>query len=126
MKLAVPYKDGEVFQHFGHSEAFRIYTIEDGAIVATATINTEGVGHEALAQLLRGQGVETVIAGGIGDGAERALTAEGIDLCSGVSGPADAIVEAYIASTLEYGSGANCSHHHDHDDDEEGGCGGGC
>lgn len=125
MKIAVPYKDGEVFQHFGHSEVFRIYTIEDGAVVATATINTEGVGHEELARLLSAQGVEVVIAGGIGDGAEQALTAEGIGLCSGVSGPADQIVAAYIASTLEYGSGANCDHHHDHDHGD-GGCGGGC
>ena len=86
MKIAVPYKDGEVFQHFGHSEMFRIYTVEDGAVVSNATINTEGVGHEALAQLLKEQGVEVVIAGSIGDGALNALTAEGIDLCSGVSG----------------------------------------
>ena len=32
MKIAVPYENGQVFQHFGRSEQFKIYTAENGLL----------------------------------------------------------------------------------------------
>lgn len=32
MKIAIPYENGQVFQHFGHSAQFKLYTVEEGRI----------------------------------------------------------------------------------------------
>ena len=122
MKIAVTYENGEVFQHFGHTETFKLYEVENGQIVSGEILPTNGSGHEALADFLAERGVKALVCGGIGDGAQSALSAAGIEICSGATGNADAAVEAYLKGELE-SAGVNCDHHHDH---EEGGCGGGC
>ena len=124
MKIAVTYENGEVFQHFGHTENFKLYVIEDGQVISSEVIDTNGSGHEALAGFLAGLSVNVLLCGGIGGGAQAALTGTGIEICSGVHGNADAAVEAYLRGELE-SAGVNCDHHHDHGE-EEGGCGGSC
>ena len=123
MRIAVPFANGEVFQHFGHTENFKLYEIEAGQIVSSEIIDTNGSGHEALANFLANLSVNILLCGGIGDGAQAALTDAGIEICSGAQGDADAAVNAYLNGELE-SAGVNCDHHHEHDD--EGGCGGGC
>ena len=54
MKIAVTYENGNVFQHFGHSEAFKVYDVEDGKILGSQVIGSNGSGHGALAGLLDG------------------------------------------------------------------------
>ena len=49
MKIAVAYEGGEIFQHFGRTEQFKMYDIEDGHIVKEEVIGTDGNGHGALA-----------------------------------------------------------------------------
>ncbi len=123
MKIAVPFADGEVFQHFGHSENFKLYEIEAGRIASCEILDTNGSGHEALAAFLSDLSVDVVLCGGIGSGAQSALAGVGIEVCSGAQGDADAAVIAYMSGELE-SAGTNCDHHHDHG--EEGGCGGHC
>lgn len=124
MKVAVTYENGQVFQHFGHSEQFKVFDVENGAIVKSEVIGTNGSGHGALATLLSGQGVDVLICGGIGGGAQTALKEAGIELFGGVSGSADDAVEDYLAGTLAYNPDVQCNHHgHEH----HGNCGsGGC
>mgnify|MGYP000927519020 FL=1 len=124
MKVAVTYENGQVFQHFGHSEQFKVFDVENGAIVKSEVIGTNGSGHGALATLLSGQGVDVLICGGIGGGAQTALKEAGIELFGGVSGSADDAVAAYLAGTLAYNPDVQCNHHgHEH----QGNCGsGGC
>ena len=76
-KIAVTYKNGEIFQHFGHTEDFKVYSIEDNCISDSAVINTNGQGHEALAVFLSSLGVTVLICGGIGSGAMEALSEKG-------------------------------------------------
>ena len=92
MKIAVTYENGNVFQHFGHTEQFKVYEILQGKIVHTQIVSTNGTGHGALADMLSEQKVDTLICGGIGAGAQIALTNAGIRLYGGVSGNADAAV----------------------------------
>ncbi len=127
MKIAVPFANGEVFQHFGHSENFKIYEIEGNRVVSAEIICTNGSGHEALAGFLAELSVSVLLCGGIGSGAQAALAGAGIEICSGAEGDADAAVEAYLNGVLQ-SSGVNCDHHHDHAEEEGGcsGCGGGC
>ncbi len=52
MKIAATYKNGQVFQHFGHTEQFKIYNVENGEIAESEVIDTNGSGHGALVGLL--------------------------------------------------------------------------
>ena len=70
MKIAVTYEDGRIFQHFGHTEQFKIYETADGRIVRAEVVDTNGSGHGALADFLMRQGVDALICGGIGGGAQ--------------------------------------------------------
>ena len=119
MKIAVTYENGQIFQHFGHTKAFKIYTVEDNKVVSADVVDTNGSGHGALAGMLRILGVDTLICGGIGGGAQTALKDAGIALYGGVSGDADTAVEEYLAGTLIFNPNVKCSHH-DHEHGEGG------
>ena len=75
MKIAVTYQNGQIFQHFGHCEAFKFYTVENNAVVSSKVISAVGSGHGALAGFLKTHGADTLICGGIGGGARTALAA---------------------------------------------------
>lgn len=115
MRIAVTYENGEIFQHFGHSSQFKIYTEDNGKIIASEVIDTNGSGHSALAGLLSALGVNALICGGIGGGAQMALAGAGISVYGGVSGNADKAAEDFVAGKLIYNPDAKCDHH-DHDE----------
>ena len=114
MKIAVTYENGEIFQHFGHTETFKIYDIADDKVVSAEVVDTNGSGHGALAGFLVAHGVDTLICGGIGGGAQNALAQAGIRLFGGVSGNADEAVNALLAGNLGYNPNVHCDHH-DHE-----------
>ena len=117
MKIAVTYENGQIFQHFGHTEQFKVYDVEDGKIVSSEVTDTNGSGHGALAGFLAEQNVTVLICGGIGGGAQMALSEAGIKLYGGVSGSCDVAVEAYLANNLGYNPNVKCDHHdHEHND----------
>ena len=115
MKIAVTYDNGQVFQHFGHTEQFKLYDVEDNKVTGTEILDSGDFGHESLIVLLQQKGVERLLCGGIGGGAQNALAQAGIKLFGGVTGSADEAVKAYLAGTLEYTANATCNHHaHQH------------
>ena len=129
MKIAIPYENGEIFQHFGHTERFEIFDVENGAIVKSEIIETAGQGHGALAAFLYEQGVRVLICGGIGGGAQAALSTVRIAVFGGVTGKTRDAAEAYITGGLEYDPSVRCTHHeggHSCGGCHSGGCGGGC
>lgn len=131
MKIAVTYENGEVFQHFGKTENFKVYEVKDGKIQSSEVMSSNGSGHGALARLLAEYSIDVLICGGIGGGAQSALTEAGIEICAGVQGNTDAAVEAYLRGEL-VNAGVTCDHH-DHEEGHSCGdhgcgssCGGGC
>jgi predicted Fe-Mo cluster-binding NifX family protein len=115
MRIAVTYENGEIFQHFGHTEQFKVYDVENGKITGEQVIDTNGSGHGALAGFLQAAKVDALICGGIGMGAQMALADVGIKLYAGVQGSADAAAKALAEGTLAYDPDAHCDHHgHDH------------
>ena len=115
MRIAVTYNNGNVFQHFGHTEQFKLYDIEDGKIIKTELIDTNGSGHGALAGVLSAAKADVLICGGIGGGAQMALAENGIKLYGGVSGNADEAVNAFVAGNLAFNPDVHCEHHdHEH------------
>ena len=126
MRVAVTYENGMVFQHFGHTEQFKLYDVEDGRITKEEVIGVNGGGHGALAGFLAGVKADVVICGGIGGGAREALAGAGIRLHGGVPGEADAAVRALLDGSLAYDPAARCGHHghegHGHCGEEKHGC----
>ena len=125
MRIAVTYDNGNIFQHFGKTENFKVYEVENNQVISSEVISSNGSGHGALAGLLDGQNVDVLICGGIGSGAQAALTEAGIEFCSGAQGDADQAVEAYLKGEL-VSSGVNCDHHHGEEHSCGDSCGGGC
>lgn len=124
MKIAVTYENGQVFQHFGHTQQFKVYQVEEGQIVSSEIVDTNGQGHGALAGFLFGGGVDVLICGGIGGGARNALAEAGIELYPGAVGDADAQVASFLKGQLSYDPDTMCSHHHEGEHDcGSGGCG---
>lgn len=114
MKIGVTYENGQIFQHFGHTEQFKVYEVQDGKVVSSQVVDTNGSGHGALAGFLKEYQVETLICGGIGGGAQNALAQAGIKLYGGVTGDADAAVEALLKGELDYNPDVRCDHHGEH------------
>ena len=100
MKIAVTYENGMIFQHFGHTAQFKLYDVVDGKIVRAEVVDTNGSGHGALASFLMQRGVDTLICGGIGGGAQAA-------------------VAALLVGNLGYDPNVHCDHH-DHEHGEGG------
>lgn len=114
MRIAVTYEDGEIFQHFGHTQQFKVYDVQDGKIASSEVVDTNGSGHGALAGVLSALNVDALICGGIGGGARMALTEAGIQLYGGVSGNADEAVQALAEGRLEFNPNVHCDHHGEH------------
>ena len=119
MKIAVTYENGRIFQHFGHTEQFKVYDVEDGKIRSSEIIDTNGSGHGALAGILTALKADVLICGGIGGGAKTALANAGIRLYGGVTGFCDDAVNALLAGRLLFNPDIRCSHH-DHEHGGEG------
>ena len=133
MKLAIPYENGQVFQHFGHSAQFKFYEVENQQILSSEVVPTNGQGHGALVGFLAQHGVDVVLCGGIGPGAQMALMQAGIQLFGGVSGSADDAAAAYLVGKLLFDPSAHCSHHGEGHScgthtcaEDKGGCSGSC
>ncbi len=122
MRIAVTYENGMIFGHFGHTAQFKVYDAEGGKILRSEVMDTNGTGHGALAGLLAAGGVDVLLCGGIGAGAQMALKQAGILLYSGVTGDADAAVDAFLAGQLAYNPDVRCDHH-DHPHGEGHTCG---
>ena len=110
MKLAITYDNGQVFQHFGKTEAFKIYDIVEGKVGASMVMSTNGQGHGALAGLLRGLGISVLICGGIGPGAQDALASLDITVIPGITGDVDQAVQDFVDGNLVPNTEALCNH----------------
>ncbi len=122
-RIAVAYENGGIFPHFGRSEHFMLYDVQDGRIVRSQLLSAGGSGHGALAALLKAAKADALICAGIGMGARNALKEAGIRLYSGVSGSAEEAAKALAGGTLSCDPDYECGRQGDHT-----GCGhtGGC
>ena len=101
MRVATTYDNGNIFMHFGRSEQFKIYDVQDGKVLNEQVVGTGG-------------------------GAINALAQAGITVYAGAQGSCDACVEALIAGTLAQNGEATCgchSHDHEHTHEHGGSCG---
>ncbi len=127
MKIAVTFDGNDsVFQHFGHTEQFKIYEVEDNKIISEKILSSDGSGHSALAELLAKENIDKIICGGIGGCAISALSDAGIEIFAGISGNTNEAVQNLLNGTLVQNSSATCNHHHEHHHGENHSCGHNC
>ena len=114
MKVAVTYEkeSGNIFQHFGKTQFFKIYQIENETVVSSEVIDNGGNGHHALPPYLKSLGVETLILGNRGQGAIDAIAAAGLKEIPGITGSADEAVALFAKGELKPNLNAKCDHHH--------------
>ena len=143
MKVAVSYKDGEIYEHFGHAECFAIYDfdLDDMSNTTKKLIDvTDRHGHQAMADLMKAEDVAAVLSGNMGGEAKALLLSYGIVPVAGYSGDADTAADLLVTGQLpvtpggacacsggchcgsEEGEGCSCGS----DGSESCGCGGGC
>ena len=124
MKVAVSYKDGEIFEHFGHAECFAIYDfdLEDMSNSTKKLIDvSDRHGHQAMADLMKAEDVAAVLSGNMGGEAKALLLSYGIVPVVGYCGDADTAAELLVLGRLPIipGDGGDCG-------GGCGGCGGSC
>ena len=120
MKIAMPYQDGVLLEHFGRAKEFIIYNVSDLDPVTSEVIAPEDLSHAAVARALKEHGVDVVLCGSIGEHARQAVEGEHMLVFSGITGAADDVLERFLQGNLEaadgdLAAGGGC-----------GGCGGGC
>ena len=118
MRIAVSYDNGLIFQHFGRTEQFKFYDVQDGAVKAAQVVSADGYSHEGLAVFLRQQQTDVLICGGIGGRGQGALADAGIQLYGGCEGEADEAVNALLEGRLSYVENPVCTHHEEHHPEE--------
>ena len=119
MKIAITYdkETGNVFQHFGKTQFFKIYQIQDGKIVSSEVIDNGGNGHHELPPYLKALGIETLILGNRGQGAIDTIAASGLKEMPGITGNADNAAELFAKGELKPNFTAKCGHHGEHNND---------
>lgn len=100
MKIAVNYENGEIFQHFGQTKTFKVYTVENGTITGTELVPGAPEGHHALSHQLAAMQVDVVICGRLGIPMLNLLQGAGIKVCGNITGSADEAVQKYLNGTL--------------------------
>ncbi|WP_458862554.1 NifB/NifX family molybdenum-iron cluster-binding protein [Acidaminobacterium chupaoyuni] len=134
MKIAVTTQENNVSGHFGHCENFRLFEIENNAVVSEENLANPGHTCGALPRFLKEQGVSVVISGGMGSGAMQHCKEQGLEIIVGAQGDIRQAVDAYLNGTLKTTHAVCSGHHHEGgcgDHHHEGGCGdhhheGGC
>ena len=112
MKIAVATENGSVSGHFGKCEQFTVFETEDKSIKGKVLLDTSAHGHALLPSFLASNGVETVIVGGMGEGAKQNMESLGIRIVSGARGNVDETVQQYLEGTLKVSEGGCHSDHH--------------
>lgn len=126
---------GRRLRFWAATGVFKIYDAENGLILSSEVVSTNGQGHGALVGFLVQHQVNVVLCGGIGAGTQAALAQAGIQLFGGISGSADAAAADYLAGRLVFDPNAHCNHHaHEAEHacsshschEDKGGCAGRC
>ncbi len=112
MKIAIPLASGKLCMHFGHCEQFALLDVDTENKTITAKQLADPPAHEPglLPRWLGEQGVNLIIACGMGQRAQQLFQQQGIDVAIGA--PAESpekLAEAYLNDSLTTGDNI-CDH----------------
>ena len=121
MKIAIPTKGNSVDSHFGHCEAYTVFsTDEKKKIIDTEILpSPQGCGCKSnIAAVLQQKGVSIMLAGNMGNGALNVLTSHGIEVYRGCSGDVRKVAEGFLEGQID-DSGEGCHHHEQHGENHQ-------
>ena len=113
MKIALPSRNNQIDNHFGHCEYYTIFTVDGNKQIVAEETQASPVGcgcKSNIATFLAQKGVTHMLAGNMGEGAVGVLKANGIQVTRGCHGPVRAVAEAWLAGKIQ-DSGTSCSDH---------------
>lgn len=113
MKVAIPTHGNKLDDHFGHCEAFTVFTIDDSRKIVSDEIvpSPAGCGCKSnIAETLSKMGVSMILAGNMGEGAVNVLKNNGIDVLRGCAGEVRSVAENWLKGILK-DSGITCTQH---------------
>jgi predicted Fe-Mo cluster-binding NifX family protein len=116
MKLAVPTRGNAVDDHFGHCEAYTVFTTDENKKIIHSEImpSPQGCGCKSnIAGVLQQLGVSVMLAGSMGGGALNVLNNHGITVYRGCSGDVRQLTESFLKGSVS-DSGVGCNHHENH------------
>lgn len=112
-KIAIPTRDNNVDNHFGHCDHYTIFTIgDDKQIISSERLDSpQGCGCKSnIASVMQEMGITLMLAGNMGMGAYNKLAEHDIQVIRGCSGDINEVLNAYLAGSL-IDSAESCSHH---------------
>lgn len=111
MRIAVAADGDSVSAHFGRCSEYVIVDIEGDRITSRAVLPNPGHKPGFLPKFLADQGIDLIIAGGMGPQAESLFESHGIEVATGVTGSVDEAISAFLRHELSTYSDANlCDH----------------
>jgi predicted Fe-Mo cluster-binding NifX family protein len=116
IKIAVPTRGNAVDDHFGHCEAYTVFTTDENKKIVSSEILPSPLGcgcKSNIAGVLQQMGVKIMLAGNMGGGALNVLNQNGIEVYRGCSGDVREVAEAFLKGNVE-DSGVGCHHHEQH------------
>jgi len=116
MKIAIPLTAGRLAEHFGHCEQFALIEADPASKQTANQTRVVPPPHEPglLPRWLHQQGVQVIIAGGMGRRALDLFAQNGIAVHAGASGETpENVVQAFLNGTLSGGT-PTCGHDHKH------------
>ena len=103
MRIAIS-SDGDVVSaHFGRCPYFTIADIDKAKLIGKQTVANPGHHPGFLPQFLKQQGVDCIIAGGMGPRAADLFSQAGIRAIVGVSGSIDEVIDKIAQGRLQAG-----------------------
>ena len=121
MKIAVPTRGNVVDDHFGHCEAYTVFSIDENKKIISSEIlpSPQGCGCKSnIAGVLQQKGVNIMLAGNMGGGALNVLNNHGIDVYRGCSGDVRQLTESFLLGKID-DSGVGCHHHEEHGEEHQ-------
>jgi len=104
MKIALPSRQNDIDDHFGHCEYFTVFTVDfesKEVLLREMVESPAGCGCKSnIAQILAEMGVKVMIAGNMGQGAVNVLNSFGIQVLRGCSGDVGLVVEKWLEGSL--------------------------
>ena len=126
MKIALPItEDGMFSAHYGDCHGLAFFSLDpEGLFAGPVRVDPPRGTPCSWPDWIADQGVDVVLAGGMGSGARERLAARGVQVVTGVAAaPVDELVRNFVAGSLLVGANA-CAGDHDHDHDHDhGSCG---
>jgi len=110
--FAVPTENGKLCEHFGHCEKFAVVCVENGVITKNEFVTPPEHIPGLYPKFLADMGINTVIAGGMGQKARDLFAANNIEVFTGIDyREPDKLVESYLKKEL-VSTDSSCGHDH--------------